>query len=167
MCGISGIFCYREEAKRPSDESALAMVDELTHRGPDDGGLWIDEPIWLGHRRLSILDPRPDGHQPMLDETRRYCISFNGEIYNYRELRLELSSLGHRFRTQTDTEVLVEGYRRWGVDLLQRLNGMFALAIWDREKRQLMLARDHAESSLFFTSTMDLDFYLHRRSNRS
>ncbi len=96
MCGISGIFCYREEAKRPSDESALAMVDKLTHRGPDDGGLWIDEPIWLGHRRLSILDPRPDGHQPMLDETRRYCISFNGEIYNFANFDLS--------------------YHRWGID---------------------------------------------------
>lgn len=137
MCGIAGIIA--------SDTTALdpigAMLDTLVHRGPDGGGSWTGTGVALGHRRLAIIDLSDDGRQPMqLDG--RYTVVFNGEIYNYIELRAELEALGRRFRTRSDTEVLLAAYAEWGTGCLERLNGMWAFAIHDSEARTVLLARD-------------------------
>ncbi len=139
MCGICG---YAGD-HRP--ELLDAMSDAMLHRGPDGAGTWSDREarVGLGHRRLSIIDLSEAGRQPMSNEDGTVWISFNGEIYNYKELRGPLESRGHRFRSHTDTEVLVHLYEERGVEMLQDLNGMFAFAIWDAKKRQLLLARDH------------------------
>jgi asparagine synthase (glutamine-hydrolysing) len=129
------------------------MCDTLRHRGPDDAGTWwsADRRVGLAQRRLAIIDLSPGGHQPMLDASGQLCITFNGEIYNYQELRRELESKGHNFTTASDTEVILEAYHEWGVDCLARLNGMFALGLYDLTKRQLWLARDRAgEKPLFY-----------------
>jgi asparagine synthase (glutamine-hydrolysing) len=125
------------------------MLDAIEHRGRDDEGVWTSGEIddegrraCLGHRRLSIIDTSSAGHQPMLSENGRYALTFNGEIYNYRELKKELEARGFRFRTETDTEVLLAAFAEWGRDCLPRLNGMFAFAIWDEKERRLTLARD-------------------------
>jgi asparagine synthase (glutamine-hydrolysing) len=125
------------------------MLAAIAHRGRDDEGVWTSEAIddegrraCLGHRRLAIIDTSEAGHQPMLSEDGRFSLTFNGEIYNYRELRRELQSKSYRFRTDTDTEVLLAAFIEWGADCLQRLNGMFAFAVWDARERTLTLARD-------------------------
>ena len=107
------------------------MADALTHRGPDDSGCWVEAGagVALGHRRLSIIDVSPTGHQPMESGSGRYVMVFNGEIYNYLEVRTELEQLGHRFRTHSDTEVLLRGYLQWGERSVEKMNGMFAFAI--------------------------------------
>ena len=144
MCGIAGII--------NSDPERLtgAMLQTIEHRGRDDEGVWISEAIddsgrraCLGHRRLAIIDTSRAGHQPMLSADGRYVITFGGEIYNYRELRDELITRGHAFRTKTDTEVLLTAFAEWGTQCLPRLNGMFHFAIWDNQERMLTLARDH------------------------
>ncbi len=119
------------------------MTDSIAHRGPDDVGMHLDGALGLGFRRLSIID-LAGGHQPMSDPAGETWVVFNGEIYNFSELRKELEGHGHRFRTRSDTEVIVHGYRQWGPGVLDRLNGMFGLAIWDSVRRRLMLARDRA-----------------------
>jgi asparagine synthase (glutamine-hydrolysing) len=126
------------------------MLQGVAHRGRDDEGIWVSPPIddfgrkvCLGHRRLAIIDTSPAGHEPMLSSDGRYVITFNGEIYNFRELREQLRSLNHTFRTETDTEVLLAAFSEWGDACLARLNGMFAFAIWDTVERSLTLARDH------------------------
>jgi len=129
------------------------MRDTMSHRGPDDAGAWwsADGRIGLAHRRLSIIDLSPGGHQPMQDSSGTLCITFNGEIYNYGDLRRELESRGHYFRTASDTEVILEAYREWGVDFLSHLNGMFALGLYDHGAQRLLLARDRAgEKPLFY-----------------
>jgi asparagine synthase (glutamine-hydrolyzing) len=129
------------------------MRDTLTHRGPDDAGLWWsqDRCLGLAHRRLSIIDLSPAGHQPMTDQTGRLQIVFNGEIYNYQDLRCELESLGHTFRSQSDTEVLLEAYQEWGIDCLKHLNGAFTFCIYDNSEECLFFARDRAgEKPLFY-----------------
>ncbi|MDX6614440.1 MAG: hypothetical protein QOD75_3626 [Blastocatellia bacterium] len=143
MCGIAGLISVR-----PEDRIA-AMLQSIEHRGRDDEGTWtsavIDDAgqaVCLGHRRLAIIDTSSAGHQPMLSANGRYVITFGGEIYNYREMRNELKSKGHLFRTETDTEVLLTAFAEWGTDCLPRLNGMFAFAIWDNQERTLTLARD-------------------------
>src|SRR5262245_47190791 len=121
------------------------MTDAIAYRGPDDGDVWCDAAagVAIGHRRLSILDLSPAGHQPMHSACGRYVVSYNGEIYNVEELRPELVAAGVRFRGHSDTEVMLEGFARWGVrETLRRLAGMFALALWDREERRLWLVRD-------------------------
>lgn len=127
------------------------MLRTLEHRGRDDEGVWTSQPIdgdgrrvCFGHRRLSIIDTSTAGHEPLISSDGRFVLTFNGEIYNYRELREELKSAGHRFLTQTDTEVLLAAFAQWGKDCLTRLNGMFAFAVWDNQLRTLTLARDHA-----------------------
>jgi asparagine synthase (glutamine-hydrolysing) len=130
-----------------------AMRDTLDHRGPDDAGIWwaADRCVGLAHRRLAIIDLSPGGHQPMADVTGRLWITQNGEIYNYRELRRELEGRGHRFRTASDTEVILESYRAWGPECLARLDGMFAFALYDSAIRRVLLARDRAgEKPLFY-----------------
>jgi asparagine synthase (glutamine-hydrolysing) len=140
MCGICGQYNYGslEPVQRRDIE---AMTRTITHRGPDDEGYYIAGPIGFGFRRLSIID-LAGGHQPMSDQEESVWVVFNGEIYNFLELRLELESYGHVFRTKSDTEVIVHGYKQWGDGVLNRLNGMFGMAIWDARQRRLVLARD-------------------------
>lgn len=140
MCGIAG---YYNTDHRPASSVVLKrMTDVIAHRGPDGEGSYVCEAVALGHRRLAIIDLSPGGHQPKASEDGRYVITFNGEIYNFREIRLELESLGRQFHTQSDTEVLLYAYVEWGVGCFPRLNGMFALAIWDNAEKTLILARD-------------------------
>jgi len=140
MCAIAGIFHY--ETPKPVDPRRIErMCDALAHRGPDGSGVWTDHGVGLGHRRLSIIDLE-GSPQPMHSSNGRAVISFNGEIYNFRELRRELEREGARFQTAGDTEVILAAWQRWGVDCLDRLDGMFAFAIYDLDKRQLFLARD-------------------------
>lgn len=139
VCGIAGIL---ELSGQPADAAAIqAMTDALVHRGPDDEGFYLDGPVGLGFRRLSIIDVA-GGHQPLANEDGSVWIVFNGEIYNFKELRVDLAARGHHFRTQTDTEVIVHLYEEYGEGCLDRLRGMFALAVWDGRRRQLFLARD-------------------------
>jgi len=140
MCGICGyVGDHRPELLEP-------MCLAMEHRGPDDMGVWhdVDARVGLGHRRLSIIDLSPAGHQPMCNEDGTVWISYNGEVYNFPEHRDTLIARGHRFRGRSDTEVLVHLYEELGPDFLEQLNGIFALAIWDSRQRQLLLARDHA-----------------------
>src|SRR6202046_2614944 len=140
MCGICGKFNFGGGA--PAARRDLErMADSIAHRGPDDEGFFIDGSLGLGFRRLSIID-LAGGHQPMSDQNESVWVVFNGEIYNFKELRAELESYGHVFRTKSDTEVIVHGYKQWGDEVLNRLNGMFGLAIWDARQRRLILARD-------------------------
>ena len=146
MCGIAGLL----DLSQSRDPAALEhivyqMTATLHHRGPDDMGTWVDSEcgIALGHKRLSIVDLSPMGHQPMQSASGRYCISYNGEVYNHRELRRDLEQEGVHFHGQSDTEVLVEAIDCWGLsETLRRSNGMFAIAVWDTQRRCLTLARD-------------------------
>ena len=140
MCGIVGVVAARD-AMPPERERTERAVQALAHRGPDGTGFYHAPPVSFGQTRLSIIDLE-GGDQPMFSEDRSVATIFNGEIWNYRELRHELDRAGHRFRTQCDTEVLVHGYEEWGEDLLPRLSGMFAFAIWDARHERLLLARD-------------------------
>jgi asparagine synthase (glutamine-hydrolysing) len=140
MCGIAGIFNLDG---RPCDaDDVRAFTDALTHRGPDGSGVFTDGPIGLGHRRLAILDLSEHGHQPMRSVDGRYWITYNGEIFNFLELRRELQADGQRFATDSDTEIILGAYRRWGADCVLRFNGMWAFAIYDSERRELFLSRD-------------------------
>ncbi len=140
MCGIAGIF--HAETPKPVDPVRVErMCDALIHRGPDGAGVWTDHGVGLGHRRLSIIDVA-GSPQPMHSADGRAVIVFNGEIYNFRELRRELEQAGFAFRTNGDTEVILAAWQRWGPDCLKRLDGMFAFALFDCDKRQLFLARD-------------------------
>src|SRR5438132_4262933 len=140
MCGICGQFNFAQ--KEPVEpETVRRMTQTIVHRGPDDEGYFFDGPVGLGFRRLSIID-LAGGHQPMSDAEETVWIIFNGEIYNYRELRAELQSKGYQFRTNSDTEVIVHGYKEWGTEVFNHLNGMFGLAVWDVARKRLVLARD-------------------------
>ena len=139
MCGICGKLAL--DGTTPQKDLILKMSDTLRHRGPDDEGIYIGKNIGLGHRRLSIID-LSTGHQPLSNEDDTIWIVFNGEIYNFLEIRPNLISRGHRFKTKTDTETVIHLYEEYGVDCVQHLRGMFALAIWDEKKRRLFLARD-------------------------
>ncbi len=150
MCGILGV-ASRTASVIP--ERLAVMRDTMVHRGPDDAGLWCapDLGIGLAHRRLAIIDLSPAGHQPMRDTTGNCCVVLNGEIYNYRKLRVELEARGHHFRSASDTEVLLEAYRAWGTECLSRLNGMFAFGLYDRQRDHLFLARDRGgEKPLYY-----------------
>jgi asparagine synthase (glutamine-hydrolysing) len=127
------------------------MTARLAHRGPDAGGVWTDGPIGLGHRRLSIIDTSAGNNQPLWDAAGELVIAFNGEIYNFAELKRELIGLGAEFRTHGDTEVILAAYRHWGEGCVERFNGMFAFALWDTRRRQLFLARDRlGEKPLYY-----------------
>ena len=140
MCGICGVFELRDGAVEPGLVHRMAAA--LSHRGPDGEGFHIDGRIGLGHRRLSIID-LAGGAQPISNEDSTIQIIFNGEIYNFIELRKELEAAGHRFKTRSDTEVILHGYEEWGTDCVSRFNGMFAFAIWDSNRQRLFIARDH------------------------
>jgi asparagine synthase (glutamine-hydrolysing) len=159
VCGILGIVTADGGpiekagcAAAQTNERLRASLSQLGRRGPDDSG-WFEAPgIALGHTRLSIMDLSPAGHQPMGNETGTVQVTFNGEIYRFWELRAELEKLGHRFRSRSDTEVIVRGYEQWGREVLGRLDGMFALAIWDARRQTLLLARDRfGKKPLFWT----------------
>lgn len=154
MCGIAGIATFAQQ--RPADVGCVeAMLTRLAHRGPDDQGIWRNhaQEIVLGQRRLAVLDLSPAGHQPM--RSNDLVITFNGEIYNFKELRSELES-DELYHSHTDTEVLLRGYQRWGLGLLDRLVGMFAFAIWDSTQEQLFLARDRlGEKPLYYADSSE------------
>jgi len=141
MCGIFGIR-YADPGRPVPERLVVESTDLMTHRGPDDAGYWVRGAVGLGHRRLSIIDLSPLGHQPMFNEDGEIGLVYNGEIYNYLELYRELRQSGHRFRSQSDTEVIIHGYEQWGFDCLQRFNGMFAFGLWDEGRQSLWVARD-------------------------
>jgi len=139
VCGIAGWYA---RGGRPVDEAVLrAMCARIVHRGPDDQGFLAEGDFGFGMQRLAIVDVA-HGHQPMASEDGRCVVTFNGEIYNHPALQAELESLGHRYRTSSDTESILRGYQQWGSDVWARLEGMFAIALWDRATRTLHLARD-------------------------
>ena len=140
MCGICGIFNLNGEPVSPV--VLRRMTGTIAHRGPDGEGFYIDSFIGLGHRRLAIIDLSPAGHQPMLSPDGNHALTYNGEVYNFQELRVELESLGHQFRSRTDSEVVLHAYAQWGADCVNRFNGMFAFAVWDKTRQELFLARD-------------------------
>ncbi len=141
MCGIGGKLYF--DPARPAEREVLERMNAvLAHRGPDDAGVYCEGPVGLAHRRLSIIDLSPAGHQPMSNEDGSVWIAFNGEIYNFQSLRPDLAQRGHRFRSNSDTEVIVHLYEEYGTDCLRFLRGMFAFAIWDAPRRRLFLARD-------------------------
>ncbi len=150
MCGLAGLINLNGEPVSPL--VLQAMTDAIEHRGPDDEGQWIEGNIGLGHRRLSIIDLSPAGHQPMVSANHRYVLVYNGEVYNFKELRSELEAKGYWFRSKTDSEVVLNALDAWGVNALDRLNGMFAFALWDRKERRLLLARDrYGIKPLYYT----------------
>ncbi|MEE9433605.1 MAG: XrtA/PEP-CTERM system amidotransferase [Sphingorhabdus sp.] len=140
MCGIAGIF-HLETPKPVDPQRVRRMTDSIAHRGPDGSGVWCAPGIGLGHRRLSIID-LAGGAQPMATQDERFVISFNGEIYNFRELRAELESAGHEFGSDSDTEVILAAWRQWGAGCVPRLHGMFVIAVYDQKERKLSLVRD-------------------------
>ena len=167
MCGIFGVVNYLDEQRF---KNALSL---LNHRGPDDSGSYIDDKnqIALGHTRLSIIDTSKNGRQPMVSESKRFIISYNGEIYNYESLRSELTELGYIFKSTTDTEVILNLYVHMGSEMIDRLDGIFSIAIYDKEAKKVFLARDrfgikplyfhHSEESFVFSSeTKPISFYL-------
>ncbi len=155
MCGLAGVLSFSDG----SYNSLNKILDLLKHRGPDDQGTYYDQKITLGHTRLSILDLSPLGHQPMSYAAERYWIIFNGEIYNYLELRDVLQTKGHQFRSQTDTEIILAAYAEWGVACLDKLRGMFAFALWDKENKRLFLARDRTGEKPLYYWHDDKNFY--------
>ena len=154
MCGFTGFLDTIED----KEQVLLQMMDTIVHRGPDSAGSFIDEFAALGFRRLSIIDIGENGDQPLYNEDRTKVLTFNGEIYNYRELREELIQAGHIFQTHTDSETLIHGYEEWGESLVQRLRGMFAFVIWDREKKELFGARDMFGIKPFYYAEMNGSF---------
>ena len=150
MCGITGIFNLNGEPVSPV--ILRRMTDAIAHRGPDGEGFYTDSFIGLGHRRLAIIDLSSAGHQPMMSPNGQYILIYNGEIYNFQELRLELEACGYQFHSRTDTEVLLYAYVEWGEKALDRLNGMFAFAIWDKTRQELFIARDrYGIKPLYYT----------------
>ncbi len=152
MCGICGI--YNLDSASVDSKILEYMAEAIAHRGPDSEGFFIDQYIGLGHRRLAIIDLSEDAAQPMSTSMDAYTLVYNGELYNYKELRSELIELGHEFKSQSDTEVILRSYIAWGVDCVHRFNGMFAFAIWDKAKQHLFLARDrYGIKPLYYTFT--------------
>jgi asparagine synthase (glutamine-hydrolysing) len=156
MCGIAGYWSQQIASLDPAEAWLRSALSDLEHRGPDDSGVSVDRGsgVLLGHRRLAIIDLSPLGHQPMAATSGSPAVVFNGEIYNYLDVRRELEQRGFSFRSSSDTEVLLHGYRCWGERVLDRIVGMFAFAVWDRETRTLLLARDRAgEKPLYYAVT--------------
>ncbi|HWF89385.1 MAG TPA: asparagine synthase (glutamine-hydrolyzing), partial [Pyrinomonadaceae bacterium] len=159
MCGINGI-AFSSRSHRRVDATALkAMRDVIAHRGPDGEGIYIDENVGLGHRRLSIVDVA-SGHQPMTNEDGSLYITYNGEIYNHCDYRADLEARGHVYRTHCDTETILHLYEEFGEGCVEHLRGMFAFAIWDRNKRELFIARDRLGiKPLYYVHTGDGSLY--------
>src|SRR5216683_701699 len=152
MCGICGIVCL--DGRESVDEGLLReMTAAQRHRGPDDDGYFSADGVGLGFCRLAILDLTPAGHQPMTNEDGTIWLIFNGEIYNFQDLVPTLEQAGHRFRSRSDSEVIIHAYEQWGTECLQRFVGMFAFAIWDRRKNSIFFARDRmGEKPLYYWS---------------
>ena len=151
MCGFAGFYGQGENRNEILGE----MLETIIHRGPDSEGRYLDEKVALGFRRLSIVDLSEHGNQPMFNEDESLVLTFNGEIYNYKELLLELLAAGHTFHSHTDSEVLLHGYEEWGTELVTKLRGMFAFVIWDKKKEQLFGARDMFGIKPFYYSKME------------
>src|SRR5437867_7876969 len=150
MCGICGRISFRPEHFEDSTFLVEQMMRLLQHRGPDDSGTWNDSRASLGHQRLSIIDLSPTGRQPMINEDGTKVIVFNGEIYNFRQIKKQFSDLS--FRYDNDTEVILKLYEKFGVDCLRYLRGMFAFAIWDSREQRLFFARDRVGKKPFYYS---------------
>jgi len=158
MCGLAGLFSPDDTSRIFDRDLLVRMTDAVVHRGPDDGGLHVEPGVALGHRRLAIIDVST-GQQPLFNEDGSIAVVFNGEIYNFRELTAQLQAAGHVFRTRSDTEVIVHAWEQWGRDCVRRFRGMFALALWDRNRRTLFLARDRlGVKPLFYTWLADGSF---------
>jgi asparagine synthase (glutamine-hydrolysing) len=157
VCGIAGLLTVDQNAA-PEADAVRRMCDAMVYRGPDDQGLRSDGPCVLGHRRLSIIDLRPEGAQPMTNEDDSVSIVVNGEIYNFIELRKDLEQRGHRFKSRSDSEVVLHLYEEYGVDFLDHLRGMFAIALWDAPRRRLVLARDRFGKKPLFYHAGPRDF---------
>ena len=154
MCGYTGFTNHIDNSNRVIED----MMDQIRHRGPDAAGRYVDGDIALGHRRLSIIDITEQGDQPIYNEDRTKVLVFNGEIYNYQDIRKDLLAAGHVFRTQTDSEVLIHGYEEYGPELLPRLRGMFSFVIWDTVKKELFGARDFFGIKPLYYATMGESF---------
>ena len=154
MCGITGYFHF-DNSRLVSVERLKKMTDSLIHRGPDGEGFFIHNNIALGHRRLAIIDLQT-GDQPMYSEDKTIAIVFNGEIYNYIELKEELKKFGFHFKTTSDTEVIISAYQKWGIDCLKKFNGCWAIALWDDKQKQMFLSRDRiGEKPLYYAKFDD------------
>lgn len=158
MCGICG-FTWRDDAR------LQRMISALEHRGPDESGAYVDEQVSIGHTRLSVIDLTAAGSQPMQSSDGRYRVAYNGEIYNFRELRSSLEERGHRFEGSSDTEVLVAGYAEWGDDVFEKLNGMWAVAVYDREERVMVLCRDKLGQKPLYYGVCDLGLFFASEMN--
>src|SRR3954470_20672978 len=151
MCGITGWIKFDKNDGTPNSEAVLhSMCERIVHRGPDSEGLWIDDQVALGMRRLSIIDLKT-GDQPVFNCDRSVIVMLNGELYNYREVRADLEERGHKFVTKTDTEILPHLYEQYGDAMVDHINGMYAFALWDQRKRKLLIARDRfGEKPLYY-----------------
>ncbi|MBU3662644.1 MAG: asparagine synthetase B, partial [Bacteroidetes bacterium] len=156
MCRIAGIF---DPTSSSLQEDILKMRDAMHRGGPDDAGVYVAGALALGHCRLSIIDLSADGHQPMHSSDERFVMVYNGEVYNFKEIRVELQALGYTFKSKSDTEVILYGFKQWGNDLFEKLNGMFALAIYDTQEKQITLARDYAGIKPLYYYLEDGKFY--------
>lgn len=157
MCGIAGLVQLDGELVSPV--LVKRMTDAIAHRGPDGEGQWVVGNVGIGHRRLAILDVSQSGRQPMFSQNERFVLSYNGEIYNFRELRKKLTNLGYQFRSETDSEVVVNAFDKWGPKAFELFNGMFAIAIWDRLESKLTLARDRYGIKPLYYSRTGSRFY--------
>ena len=162
MCGIVGLY-DRSLSGDQKIQHIRQMMDSINHRGPDSRGYWMDNDhdLILGHVRLSILDLSSNGSQPMMSNTQRYVISYNGEIYNFVKIKKELEEIGCKFRSTSDTEVILNALEYWGINkTITKLEGMFAIALWDRRNHQLILIRDRAgEKPLFYGVDKNIFFF--------
>ena len=150
MCGIAGFLNLNNQPASPV--LLKKMTDAIKHRGPDGEGFYVEAGVGLGHRRLAIIDLSPAGHQPMVSSDDKYVITYNGEVYNFQELRLNLEAKGYKFRSKTDSEVVLNSYMEWGCECVKKFNGMFAFVIWDKVKKQLFIARDrYGIKPLYYT----------------
>ncbi len=157
MCGIAGVLT--KNGSPPQEAMVRRMATAIAHRGPDAEGVWLADGVGLAHRRLSIIDLSDAAHQPMTDQSKRFYIVFNGEIYNYRDIKSELESLGATFQTQSDTEVILESYRAWGKECVKKFRGMFAFVLWDEKEQSAFIARDRiGKKPFFYTITANGDF---------
>ena len=164
MCGILGILNLSD--KKISKINFMNMLDTLEHRGPDDTGYFDNDYISFGHKRLSIIDLSKKARQPMKSENGRYALIYNGEIYNYKKLRKILKNIGYKFKSESDTEVVLHAWQEWKEDIVEKLNGMFALAIWDNEYKKLFLARDRYGIKPLYYAKCDDFLYFLRNTNQ-
>ena len=152
MCGFAGYI--NKDSKTKKTQTVKKMLNRIIHRGPDSSGIYVDELVALGFRRLSIIDLE-GGSQPIYNEKKDKAIIFNGEIYNFQELRQELKKKGHKFATKSDTETILHGYEEYGTKIVEKLRGMFAFVIWDIEKQELFGARDPFGIKPFYYANMN------------